>query len=84
MQPTTEKITVSQSDYNNLADFAKPSYQVQTQTAPTLNQTNNQIQQTQPQASLAITPQSLQQTPQIKIPSIKNTDTTSAGIVASI
>lgn len=83
MQPTTEKITVSQSDYNNLADFAKPSYQVQTQTAPTLNQTNNQIQQTQPQASLAITPQSLQQTPQIKIPSIKNTDTTSAGIVAS-
>lgn len=83
MQPTTEKITVSQSDYNNLADWAKPSYQVQTQTAPTLNQTNNQIQQTQPQASLAITPQSLQQAPQIKIPSIKNTDTTSAGIVAS-
>jgi hypothetical protein len=83
MQPTTEKITVSQNDYNNLADWAKPSYQVQTQTAPTLNQTNNQIQQTQPQASLAITPQSLQQTPQIKIPSIKNTDTTSAGIVAS-
>jgi len=48
-----------------------------------LNQTNNAIAIQQPQAALAITPQSLQQTPQLKLPTLAP-DTTSAGVVSAV
>ncbi len=74
MQPTQEKTQVSQTDYNNLADWAKPSYSV----APT---PQPQTTVATPPSAISMTPESLQSTPLVKVPQVR-ADTTSAGVIA--
>lgn len=82
MQPTTQ---VSQETYNNLADWAKPSYSVQ----PTPQTSSMGIPatmpinapKTMPPSSVSMTPESLQSTPLVKVPQVQP-NTVSAGVVA--
>lgn len=78
MQPTQEKIQVSQNDYNNLADWAKPSYSVSSIPTP---QTN--INTKPSSTGVSMTVDSLQSTPLVKLPKQTVQDTTATGIIAS-
>jgi len=77
MQPTTQ---VSQETYNNLADWAKPSYSVQ----PTPQTSSMGIPSTMPinapktmsPSSMSMTPESLQSTPLVKVPKVTPTTPT--------
>lgn len=73
MNPTTEKTQLSQADYNNIADWAKPNYSV----AP--NSISSSVPLQQPQSAIPST--SLQPVGAVKIPKVNNTDTTAAGII---
>ncbi len=73
MNPTTEKIQLSQDAYNNIADWAKPNYSV----AP--NPVAGTVPLQQPQSAIPST--SLQPTPAVKVPKVNNTDTTASGII---
>lgn len=74
MQPT--QIQIGQNDYNNLADWAKPNYQVQ--------QSSNPVAATVPlqQPQSAIPASALQPVPAIKVPQTNANNTTSAGVIA--
>jgi len=72
MQPTTQ---VSQTDYNKMADWAKPSYEVQQSPNPIASSVPLQ----QPQGAIPST--ALQPVAAIKIPQTATPDTTSAGII---
>jgi hypothetical protein len=74
MQPTQEKIQVSQTDFDKMADWAKPSYSVQPTPQPQTNVAT-------PPSSVSMTPESLQSTPLVRVPQVR-ADTTSAGVVA--
>ena len=75
MNPTTDKIQLSQADYNNIADWAKPNYTV----APNSVASNVPLQQ--PQSAIPST--ALQPVQNIKVPEVKPVDTGSQAIVAS-
>ena len=75
MNPTTDKIQLSQADYNNIADWAKPNYTV----APNSVASNVPLQQ--PQSAIPST--ALQPVQNIKVPEVKPVDTGSQAIIAS-
>jgi len=80
MNPTPEKTLIGQNDFNKLADWAKPNFQVQS--TPTLNQTNNAIKANQPQSPV-ITVDSMANSGRIALPKNNPVNTGSAGIIAS-
>lgn len=75
MNPTTDKIQLSQADYNNIADWAKPNYTV----AP--NSVASTVPLQQPKSAIPST--ALQPVQNIKVPEVKHVDTGSQAIVAS-
>lgn len=75
MNPTTDKIQLSQADYNNIADWAKSGYTV----AP--NSVASTVPLQQPQSAIPST--ALEPVQNIKVPEIKPVDTGSQSIVAS-
>jgi hypothetical protein len=78
MQPTQEKIQVNQNDYNNLSDFAKSSYLVSSTPTP-----QNNINTNPSNTGISMTVDSLQSTPQVKVPQQTVQDTTATGVIAS-
>lgn len=86
MDNTTNKITINNDA--QIADWAKPYYNVQpAPTTPTTGQFSNATMplnapKTMP-AGVAITPDSLKPTGQIKLPTMPQVNTTSAGVIGS-